>query len=112
MNAWSKTVTIVERAAQDRPKGVANGVLVGQFHQLERARRVVHLTRADAETLIATEGRAECDRILVQAGKGVHRNEGPGPNVTPWSSPSRNGLRWRLARDDAEDRAVTGSAGR
>ena len=58
---------VVARAAQNGPKGVANRALVGQIHDLERARRVVQLTRTDAETVIAAQQRAERDQVLGQA---------------------------------------------
>ncbi len=72
-------------AAQNGPKGVANGVLVGQIHDLERARRVVQLARADAETMIATQDRAEGGQILGQAGKGVHQRRGVETDPKPKS---------------------------
>src|SRR5204863_3353331 len=51
-------------------------------------RRVVHLTSADAETMIATEDRAECDQILGQAGKGVHQLAARGESLAAFGAPS------------------------
>ena len=76
---------VVECAAQSGPKGVPNRVLVGEVHDLERARSVVQLTRADAETMIATQDRAECDQILWQAGKWIHQRRGVETDPNPKS---------------------------
>ena len=76
---------VVERAAQNRPKRVANRTLVGQIHDLERARRVVQLAGADAEAMVAAQHRAEGDQILRQAGEGIHQRRGVDTDPKPKS---------------------------
>src|SRR2546422_2826688 len=76
---------IAERSTQNGPKGVAHRAFVGQIDDLERARRVVDLTGADAERVDMTQESAERDQIVGKRAERVHQRRGVETEPTPKS---------------------------
>ena len=76
---------LVQRAAENGPKGVANRALVGEIHDVERTRGVVQLARPDVKAMVAAQRLAECGEILRQAGEGVHQRRGADTEPNPKS---------------------------
>jgi hypothetical protein len=58
---------LFEPSRQYWSKHVAHGSLVAQLGDLERPRRVLHLTWSDPELVLAAQQRAERDEILQKA---------------------------------------------
>jgi hypothetical protein len=46
---------VVQRAGENRPKGVANGALVGDIHHVERTSGVTELARPDVKAMLAAQ---------------------------------------------------------
>ena len=76
---------VVQRAGENGPKGVANGALVGEIHDVERTSGVVQLARPDAKAMVAAQRLAECGEILRQAGEWVHQRRGADTEPNPKS---------------------------
>ena len=76
---------LVQRAAEDGPKGVANNGFVGEIHDVERTGGVVQLARPDAEAMVAAQRLAEGGEILRQAGEGIHQRRGADTEPNPKS---------------------------
>jgi hypothetical protein len=64
---------VLQRAAENRAEGVANGALVDEIDDVERARGVVQLAGPDVEVMLQAQRLTECREILGQAGEGVHQ---------------------------------------
>jgi len=76
---------VVPSAAENGPKGVANGALVGKIHDIERTRGVVHLAGPDVKTMAAAQPVAEGGQVLRQAGEAVHQRRGADTEPNPKS---------------------------
>ena len=64
---------------------MANGALVGEIDDLERARRVVQLAGPDAKPMVAAQRVAEGGEVLRQAGERVHQPRGADTEPKPKS---------------------------
>ena len=63
----------VAAAGEDRAPGMANVLLIGEVDRAQHEGRVGNFTRADAEAVLAAQGRAERRQVAGQIAEWVHQ---------------------------------------